>query len=129
MVIDTINYITSTDVKNLINPCYLNKYITVADLFALINLSKNFDIDIKNFSIKELLDVMIKEQVYKNNNDLIILMCKLIQTFYYQKFYKTKNIKFYNAWRYFMKKINNVIIFNLDIETLFFEFRNKNANG
>lgn len=128
-VIDTVNHIIENDVKNLINPCFLNKYNTVADLIFLIELSKNYDIDIKNLNTKELLNNMIGKKIYKNNNDLIALICKLIQSFYFQEFYNTKNKKFYDAWKYFMRKINNAIIFNLDIETLFFEFKNKNING
>ena len=48
---------------------------------------------------------------------------------YFRKNVSVKNIRLLKIQNYFIKKINNTIIFNLDDETLLMEFEDRVLNG
>ena len=55
-------------------------------------------------------------------------MLKLVQAYLYENFYNSKDINIYTFYRYFFNKTNSTLKYNLDLETLFFEFKNKVIN-
>tara|TARA_B100000575_G_scaffold187070_1_gene150678 strand:+ start:105 stop:1034 length:930 start_codon:yes stop_codon:yes gene_type:complete len=126
-IISISNKIIGEDFK-LINNVYLNMYNSIGDLVFLSNFAKNNEIDISNLSIKELLDIMITKKMYKKDPDQISLMLKLIQALFFEYLFIAKDNKIYKLYKYFIIKINNTIKFNLDMESLFFEFQNKIIN-
>jgi len=46
----------------------------------------------------------------------------------FETFYLSKDNKIYDLYKYFILKMNNTIKYNLDIESLFFEFKNTLIN-
>ena len=79
-------------------------------------------------SLKDLLLHLINFKIYKNNYDLTNLTFKLIESYFYYSFLHNKNLDIYKLYEYFIKKIDYTNKFNLDIESLFLEFKNKVTN-
>ncbi len=117
--------LSNVDLKNSFNESILNHYLTVGDFLYLFNFSKVNNLDLKKLSIKDLLLYIINFKIYKNNPELINLTFKLIESYFYHSFLKNKNLNIYNLYEYFIKKIDSTNKFNLDIESLFLEFKNR----
>mgnify|MGYP001334804059 CR=1 FL=1 len=68
---------------------------------------------------------LIDEKKYKNDNGILEIIIRLIEIFFYEKFFKSKDVKFYNFYKYFSKKYYECVKYNLDLETLFLDFKKK----
>ena len=74
------------------------------------------------------LQSLISSKTYKKNKPIIQLIYSFIEV-YFRNNISTKNIKLFHLYHYFLKKINDTKIYNLDEETLFMEFEDKVLNG
>jgi DNA polymerase-3 subunit delta' len=119
------NDLACVDLKEFFNSTIINHYFTIGDFLHLYNFSKTNKLDIKKLSLKELLLYLINFKIYKNNSDLTNLIYKLIESYFHYTFLSKKNLNIYELYEYFIKKINYTNKFNLDIESLFLEFKNK----
>ena len=120
--------LANVNFKNFFNESIINHYFTVCDFLYLYNFSKNAKLDIKKLSLKDLLLYLINYKIYKNNPELINLIFKFIESYFYYSFLNNKNLDIYKLYEYFIKKIDNTNKFNLDLESLFLEFKNKVTN-
>ena len=120
--------LANVNFKNFFNENIINHYFTVYDFLYLYNFSKNAKLDIKKLSLKDLLLYLINYKIYKNNPELINLIFKFIESYFYYSFLNNKNLDIYKLYEYFIKKIDNTNKFNLDLESLFLEFKNKVTN-
>ena len=111
-----------------INNTYLKMYNSIGDLVFLNNFAKKYEINIKSYTIKELLNYIISKKLYKKDHELNIFIYRLIQFLLFETFYLSKDNKIYDLYKYFILKMNNTIKYNLDIESLFFEFKNTLIN-
>ena len=111
-----------------INNTYLKMYNSIGDLVFLNNFAKKYEINIKSYTIKELLNYIISKKLYKKDTELNIFIYRLIQFLLFETFYLSKDNKIYDLYKYFILKMNNTIKYNLDIESLFFEFKNTLIN-
>ena len=111
-----------------INNTYLKMYNSIGDLVFLNNFAKKYGINIESYTIKELLNYIISKKLYKKDPELNIFIYKLIQFLLFETFYLSKDNKIYDLYKYFILKMNNTIKYNLDIESLFFEFKNTLIN-
>ena len=111
-----------------INNTYLKMYNSIGDLVFLNNFAKKYEINIKSYTIKELLNYIISKKLYKKDPELNIFIYKLIHFLLFETFYLSKDNKIYDLYKYFILKMNNTIKYNLDIESLFFEFKNTLIN-
>ena len=111
-----------------INNTYLKMYNSIGDLVFLNNFAKKYEINIKSYTIKELLNYIISKKLYKKDSELNIFIYRLIQFLLFETFYLSRNNKIYDLYKYFILKMNNTIKYNLDIESLFFEFKNTLIN-
>ena len=68
------------------------------------------------------------EKKYKKDQFIKQLMYSLIEI-YFRENVSVKNIKLLTIHNYFLKKINNTKIFNLDDETLLMELKERVLNG
>ena len=68
------------------------------------------------------------DKKYKKDQFIKLLLYSLIEI-YFRKNVSVKNTKLLKLQNYFLKKINNTKIFNLDNETLLIEFKDKVFNG
>ena len=111
-----------------INNTYLKMYNSIGDFVFLNNFAKKYEINIKSYTIKELLNYIISNKLYKKDSGLNIFIYRLIQFLLFETFYLSKDNKIYDLYKYFILKMNNTIKYNLDIESLFFEFKNTLIN-
>ena len=111
-----------------INNTYLKMYNSIGDLVFLNNFAKKYEINIKSYTIKELLNYIISKKLYKKDSELNIFIYRLIQFLLFETFYLSKDNKIYDLYKYFILKMNNTIKYNLDIESLIFELKNTLIN-
>ena len=120
--------LVDVNLKNYFSESIINYYFTVGDFLYLYNFSKNNKLDLQQMSLKSLLIYLINFKNNKNEPELINFIYRLIESYFHYSFLNTKNINLYNFYKYFIKKINYTNKFNLDIESLFLEFKNKVIN-
>jgi DNA polymerase-3 subunit delta' len=126
--IDTINKILNNNIYDLLNIDLINHYNTPGQLFNLINLQNQFDLNLKEMNIKDLIFFIIKNKHYKKDFIINELIYSLIE-FYLRSKISVDDISLINIKDYFLKKINDTKKFNLDEETLLMEFEDKVLNG
>ena len=122
------NNLTNINLKNFFNESIFNHYLTVGDFLYLFNFSKNNKLDLKKLSLKDFLLYLINFKIYKNNPELTNLTFKLIENYFYYSFLNNKNLNICKLYEYFIRKIDYTNKYNLDIESLFLEFKNKVTN-
>ena len=124
------NQILGEDIFDLINHDLINYYNTPGEIINLINFSKDKDINLKNYTLIDILNLLIENGFYKKNKSVKNLLVNFIELFFLKKyrFNNTKSslLSFYYT---FINKINNTEKFNLDEESLFLEFKSKILNG
>ena len=84
--------------------------------------------DHAGYKLKEFIKKIIVEKKYKKDQSTKILLYSLIEI-YFRKNLSFENMKLINIQNYFLKKINNTKVFNLDDESLLIEFEDKVLNG
>ena len=126
--IDTINKILNNNIYDLLNIDLINHYNTPGQLFNLINLQNQFDLNLKEMNLKDLILFIIKNKHYKKDFIINELIYSLIE-FYLRSKISVDDISLINIKDYFLKKISDTKKFNLDEETLLMEFEDKVLNG
>jgi len=128
--IRTANLLLDKDIFEIINHELINYYTTPGEIINLINFATEKKINLKQFTILELLILLIDNGYYKKDRYVKKLIINFIELFLLKE-YKlsvTKNSIIY-LYHKFIYKINNVEKFNLDEESLFLEFKSKLLNG
>ena len=125
--IEIINNILDNNIYTLVNSELINNYSTPGHLLKLINFKEQYNINLKDINLRELLSIIIKDKYYKKNTLVKELIYPLIEL-YFRINISVSNIKLSNIQRYFLKKIDNTKKFNLDEETLLMEFENNILN-
>mgnify|MGYP005678054341 CR=1 FL=1 len=126
--IDIANKILNDDVTDLINNEFMHNYISVGEILKLIDIGKKNEIDMKLINLNGLIKQIIFEKKYKKDSSLKQTIYSLIEI-YFRNNVSVKNIKLMDAYKYFLKKINDTKKFNLDEEILFMEFEDRILNG
>ena len=124
------NQILNTDILELINHDLINYYNSPGEIINLVNFSKDKDINLKDFTLFNFLNLLIDNGYYKKNKIVKDLLVNLIELFFLKK-YKLSCAKenLLNLYFKFISKIHNTEKFNLDEESLFLEFKSKLLNG
>ena len=126
--IEVVNKLINNNINDLINIELLNNYVTPGQLLKIIKFSLDHQIDLKNIGLKNFLSFIIQNRIFKNNkliNDFIYSLLEL----YFRNCVSVKNINSLNLYYYFVKKIYNTKVYNLDQESLFMEFEDRILNG
>ena len=126
--IDTINKILNNNIFDLLNIDLINYYNTPGQLLNLINLQNQFDLNLKEMNLKDLIFFIIKNKHYKKDFIINELIYSLIESYLRSKI-SVDDIGLINIRDYFLKKIDDTKKFNLDEETLLMEFEDKVLNG
>jgi DNA polymerase-3 subunit delta' len=128
--INISNQILDKNIFGIINHDLINFYNTPGEIINLINFSNNKNIDLKNYTLINFLNLLIDNGYYKKNKHVRTLLINFIELFFLKeyKLTSTKNslLIFYHN---FLNKIYNTEKFNLDEESLFLEFKSKLLNG
>ena len=126
---NTANQILNKNIFDLISHDLINYYNTPGEIINLINISKDKNIDLKNCTLINFLNLFIDNGYYKKNRNVRLMLINMIELFFLKE-YKlsiTKN-SLLNFYHNFINKINNTEKFNLDEESLFLEFKSKLLN-
>ena len=122
------NKLLNGKLENLISKDLINYYFTPGEIYHLIQFSLQNEYDLSGIELKNFLKLLIEKGHYKKNNFINNLMYSLIE-FYFRKlnssFSKIIDIKY----SYFIKKISDTKIYNLDKDALFLEFNEEILNG
>ena len=111
-----------------LNIDFKNIYSTPANIFTLNEIFKNNDIH-ENISIDDFLKLVINKSLYKKDTNIRDNL-----SFFFELFFKKKinflysNRKFYYFYKYFLKKLNDYRLYNLDLESILIEFNAKLLN-
>ena len=105
-----------------------NNYNTPGSILNLLNFANTNDIDLTKIKLKDFIKKIIAEKKYKKDQFVKHLLYSLIEL-YFRKNVSLKNINLLKIQNYFLKKINDTKIFNLDDETLLMEFEERVLNG
>ena len=126
--INITNKIISDDVNNLVNKELICNYSTPGKLLQLISYGNEFDIDLENINLKELISLIIHDKHFKKDNSIKELTYYLIEL-YFRSTISIKNIKLINLYNLFIKKIDSTKKFNLDDEVVLMDFNESILNG
>ena len=125
---DITNKILGENFMDLINHQLFNNYSTPGLILNLLNFANNNDIDLKDTNLKDFIKKILIEKKYKKDQFIKHLLYSLIEI-YFSNNVSVNNINLLAMKNYFLNKIKNTKIFNLDDETLFMEFEDRVLNG
>jgi DNA polymerase III subunit delta' len=125
---DITNKILNTNFMNLINDELINNYSTPGEILNLLDFANKNNVDLKEIKLKEFIKKIIIEKKYKKDLSIKQLLYALIEI-YFRENISINNTKLIIVQNYFLKKINNTKIFNLDDESLLMEFEDRVLNG
>ena len=122
---DIFSKITKQNIDDLFNEDIVLHYFTTGNFINFYNFSIENNIDLSNITLKDLLLKIIDEKHYKKETLDINLIYTLIQMYFLTNIKITKNYEFYTK---FLHAIANIKKFNLDIESLFIQFKRQLKN-
>jgi len=125
---DVTNKILNTNCMDLLNVELINNYSTPGEILNLLDFANKSNVDLKEIKLKEFIKKIIIEKKYKKDSYIKQLLYTLIEI-YFRENISINNTKLINVQNYFLKKINNTKIFNLDDESLLMEFEDRVLNG
>ena len=125
---DISTKILGENIKNLIYENIINFYNTPGSILNLLDYANRNDVDLTKINLKDFIKKIITEKKYKKDQFVKQLLYSLIELYFRQNV-SLKNISLLKIQNYFLKKINNTKIFNLDDETLLMEFEERVLNG
>ena len=126
--IDITNKILDQNCMNLIHEQMINYYSTPGSLLGLLNFATENNLDLKQINLKDFIKKIIMEKKYKKDHFIKYQLYSLIEI-YFRNNISIKNIKLLKIQNYYLKKINNTKIFNLDDESLLMEFEERVLNA
>ena len=125
---DISNKILGKNIKELIHEQMINNYSTPGSILNLLNFANTAGVNLAQMNLKDFIKKIVVEKKYKKDQFVKQLLYSLIELYFRQNV-SLKNINILKIQNYFLKKINNTKIFNLDDETLLMEFEDKVLNG
>ena len=126
--IDISNKILGENIKDLIHEDMINNYATPGSMLNLLNYANTNNIDLTQMKLKDFIKKIISEKKYKKDQFVKQLLYSSIELYFRQNV-SLRNINLLKIQNYFLKKINNTKIFNLDDESLLMEFEERVLNG
>ncbi len=119
--------IINDNICNLINSDFIDNYITPGRLLKILDFSEEQKINIKKINLKTFLLNIIKNKIYKKEKLIFDFIYHLMEL-YFRNNISINNTDLFYFYNYFLKKINNSKIYNLDQDALFMEFEDKVLN-
>ena len=128
--ISVANNLLNKDISKLINQDLLSYYSTPGEIINLINLADTKKINLIEYNLTDLLDLLITNGYYKKDKNVRNIIINFIELFFLNV-YRINSSKYFilNFYHSFLNKIHNTQKFNLDEESLFLEFKSKLLNG
>ena len=123
--VEIFNKIIDKNINDFISSDLISYYFTPGDFLNLYNFSIEKKIDLSNLNLERFLLLIIDNNYYKKD----ILNINLIFTFLQMYLIKNiNNLSDHSFYIKFISSIENIKKFNLDIESLFIQFRHHLVN-
>ena len=126
--LDVANNLLNGKLYDLVNNELIHYYSTPGNIYNMYSFAKENNFDLINLNLKELLNFIIKNRLYKKSILTKLLIFDLIE-FYIVKINSSFSTRINNQYNYFVKKLSDIKKYNLDEETFFIEFEDKVLNG
>ena len=111
-----------------LNIDFKNIYNTPSNVLILNDIFKSNNID-QNISIDDFLKLIISKSLYKKDTNIRDNLSYFFELFLKKKInFLDSNDKFYYFYSYFLKKLNDYKLYNLDLESILIEFNGKLLN-
>ena len=127
--INASNLILNKNVLEIINQDLINYYTAPGEIISLVNFSEEQKINLNEYTLRGILNLLINNAYYKKNRYLKRLLINFIELFFLKE-YRISDTKdsLLNFYHNFLYRIYNTEKFNLDEESLFLEFKLKLLN-
>jgi len=119
-----INDYFSEDICESISEDLINYYNNPSFTISLINYLNENSLNYKTVTIENLINLIISNKDYIQNKFIKKNINSFIELFFYKNINFTSKIT-YNLKKYFCYKLNQIIKYNLDMESFFIEFQQK----
>ena len=111
-----------------LNEDFKNFYFSPGDFVNLYYLFVNNNIEF-HFTIEQLLDYIIKNKSYKKDLFVKNNMNLFFELYFSKKFFMYKNnISAFNNYKVFIKEVNEIYKYNLDLESVLIRFEKTSIN-
>jgi DNA polymerase-3 subunit delta' len=128
--LNTSNLLLNKDILDVINYDLISHYSTPGEIVNLVNFAEEKKINLKEFTLIGILNLLIDNNYYKKNILMKKIIINFIELFFLKEYRLTsKKNSLLSYYRKFIYKINNTEKFNLDEESLFLEFKSNLLNG
>ena len=125
----TINTLLDDDFYSNLNEDFKNIYTSPGDILLL----NKFFIDNKidgSISIDDFLYLLIDKSLFKKDLYIKENINFFIELYFKKKFDNNKSkIIIYNLYKYFLNKLSSYKKYNLDLESILLEFKNRTLNA
>ena len=111
-----------------INKEFINPYMSVGDLCRITKFSDENNLNLHDINPKDFLDIILDTGNKKHVKDLNLII-RFMQIYFYNTLLKNFSYKLFDQQSYFYKKLNNASKYNLDLDNIFLEFKNRVLNG
>ena len=111
-----------------INKEFINPYMSVGDLCRITKFSEENNLNLHDINPKVFLDIILDTGNKKNVKDLNLII-RFMQIYFYNTLLKNFSYKLFDQQSYFYQKLNNASKYNLDLDNIFLEFKNRVLNG
>ena len=122
------NHLLNDNLENLISKDLINYYFTPGEIYNLAQFASQNNYDLSDLDLKNFLKTLIKDGHYKKNKFINNFMYTLIE-FYLRKLNISFSKLINEKYSYFVKRIADTKVYNLDKESLFIEFEEEILNG
>jgi len=120
--------ILENDFYENLNEDFKNFYFSPGDFVNLYYLFVNNNIEYQ-FTIEQLLDYIIKNKIYKKDPFIKNNMNLFFELYFSKKFFMYKNnISAFNNYKVFIKEVNEIYKYNLDLESVLIRFEKTSIN-
>ncbi len=126
--LDISEILCNDKLENLINLDLINYYFTPGNIYYLLKFSEQHNYNLLELDLKNFLKILIKEKHYFKDAIMRYMIFDFME-FYFIKLNKFFLFKISDKYSYFLKRISDTKIYNLDEESLFIEFEEKILNG
>ena len=103
---------------------FKNNYLSISDTINIIEFCIEENLAINQMSIEDLLIYIFKKNIFKLQKSNKLNIKVLIEIYLHNIYKKNKSYELYKLINFYNKKYNDVIKYNLDLETYYLEVKN-----
>ena len=116
------HYFQDITYENLSNE-FKNNYLSISDTINIIEFCIEENLAINQMSIEDLLIYIFKKNIFKLQKSNKLNIKVLIEIYLHNIYKKNKSYELYKLINFYNKKYNDVIKYNLDLETYYLEVK------